>query len=170
MRLKDDYIAAGCCHPLPGDQIVGYYSYENVIRVHRADCANLMKAEGDRIVTLDWPDILAPEVFHPDDDFQLLDSIDYCILQHHQTLGVDYSLAVAAAAGLDQQTVFDRHAWLRERGLLQRVEPRMIQYRKHITKGKWIKHRNHTYYDLTEKGRRYLGHYRKQTGDQQNGE
>jgi predicted transcriptional regulator len=41
-------------------------------------------------------------------------------------------------------------------GALKRVEKLMIQYRKNIVKGKWIKHRNHTYYELTPKGERWI--------------
>jgi len=32
----------------------------------------------------------------------------------------------------------------------------MIRYRKGIVDGKWIKHRHHTYYALTQKGNRVL--------------
>ena len=60
---------------------------------------------------------------------------------------------------LDKQTVFDRHRKLREMGLLERVTATMVRYRKGIVDNKWIKHRNHTYFDLTDRGRKYLHHY-----------
>ena len=50
------------------------------------------------------------------------------------------------------------------RSSFERVEPLMIRYRKNIVKGKWIKHRNHTYYELTEKGRKYLAHHESIAG------
>ncbi len=159
MRLKDDYSAANCCRPTTGDDIIGYYSHNNIIKVHKLGCPNLAKAEQSRLIKLAWTDILAAEEFEPDKDYDDLDRIDFRILAHHQDYGFDYTLKMAAMLQLEKQIVFDRHNKLRGMDLLQRVEPKMIQYRKNIVKGKWIKHRNHTYYDLTEKGRHYLKYY-----------
>jgi hypothetical protein len=156
MKLKDEYIIAKCCRPEQSDVIVGYYSHANLIKVHKEGCANLNKTDPERLLKLEWADILEQPDPVPDDNIDLLDEIDFRILHHHGIMGVDYSLKVAAALHLAKQTVFDRHAKLRDMGLLERVKPRIIQYRKKIVKGKWIKHRNHTYYDLTEKGRLYL--------------
>jgi len=36
-----------------------------------------------------------------------------------------------------------------------------MQYRKGIVDNKWVKHRNHTYYKLTEKGTKYLDYFEK---------
>jgi hypothetical protein len=162
MLLKDDYIAANCCRPGLDDTIIGYYSHNNIIKVHKLGCPNLAKADQARLMTLKWADIMADAEFQPDDDYKSLDETDFSILDHHHNFGFDYTLKIAAVLHLDKQTVFDRHSTLREMGLLKRVEPRMIQYRKNIVKNKWIKHRNHTYYDLTEKGKQYLGYYRKE--------
>ncbi|MFH2049803.1 MAG: DUF2250 domain-containing protein, partial [bacterium] len=73
--------------------------------------------------------------------------------------GVDYSLVVARKLNIPKQAAFDCHKKLREMGLLERVKPLIIQYRKGIVDNKWIKHRNHTYYDLTDKGKSYLDCY-----------
>ncbi|MDD4052649.1 MAG: DUF2250 domain-containing protein [candidate division Zixibacteria bacterium] len=159
MKLKDDYLLARCCRPAQGERIIGYCSHDGPIKVHRAGCAALSKVEPDRIVTLEWNEIVAAEEFRPGDDFNLLDEIDFRILDHHAKLGVDYSLAVAGALRLDATAVFERHDRLRHLGLLVRVEPTMIQYRRNIVAGKWIKHRNHTYYELTPKGKAYLNHH-----------
>jgi len=166
MRLKDDYIIANCCNPEPDDPIIGYYSHNNIIKVHRQGCANLNKADQTRLVLLEWENILAGQEFRPDDDYAELDKFDMALLKHHRDYGFDYSLKVAAMLHMDRQIVFERHTKLRRMGLLERVEPRMIRYRKNIVPGKWIKHRNHTYYDLTEKGRQYYDFYRTQTGKQ----
>ncbi|UCD18045.1 MAG: DUF2250 domain-containing protein [Candidatus Zixiibacteriota bacterium] len=159
MKLKDAYILANCCTPTANDTIIGYFSYDNVIKVHRSGCANLARAAPARLMSLEWPNIIAEPDFRPDDDFDTLDGIDIAILKHHQELGVDYSLKVAAMLHMDRQTVFDRHRSLREMGLLERVKPVMMQYRKNVVKNRWIKHRNHTYYELTEKGKKYLAYY-----------
>ncbi|MBD3404228.1 DUF2250 domain-containing protein [candidate division GN15 bacterium] len=157
-RLKEPYVRARCCRPSPPDAIVGYYSHDNVLKVHDAACANLAKAERQRLVTLVWDDILAPDDDGPGEDFADLDATDFAILAHHRDLGIDYSLKVAAKLNIDKQLAFDRHRKLRDMGLLQRVEPVMVQYRKGVVDNKWIKHRNHTYYELTDKGLAYLSH------------
>ena len=159
MRLKDDYIAAKCCRPAPGDDITGYFSHDNIIKVHRSDCANLNGIDPERLLDLNWDDILDEAPFQPGHDYSELDEVDFMIMKHHRDMGVDYSLKVAKVLYIDKQTVFDRHNKLRNLEILQRVEPRIIRYRKGIVKNKWIKHRNHTYYDLTDKGNQYLDFY-----------
>ena len=69
---------------------------------------------------------------------------------------MDYSIVVSEMLGLPLDETQNRHRKLRELGGLKRVERRMIQYRKNIVKGKWIKHRNHTYYELTPKGEQWV--------------
>lgn len=164
MKLKDDYTIANCCQPTQEDEIIGYYSHNNIIKVHKLGCPNLTKAEQGRLVALEWAEIVVGMEFHPDDDYSRLDSVDFSVLDHHLKYGFDYSLKMASLLHLDKKTMFDKHSKLREMKLLERVEPKMIQYRKNIVKGKWIKHRNHTYYDLTEKGRLYLDHYLHRKG------
>ncbi len=160
LNFKDQYTQALCCEPGPNDAITGYFSHDRItIKVHRSDCHNLDKAPPDRLVKLKWSDILAEEAETPDDDFHDLDDLDWRIMQLHQEYGVDYSLKVARMLHADRQAVFDSHTKLREMGLLERVKPLIIQYRKGVVDNKWIKHRNHTYYDLTAKGLLYLEHF-----------
>ena len=112
-------------------------------------------------MALNWPDITAPEEFEPGVDYSQLDDIDLGILRHHRDFGIDYSLKVARDRGVSKEIAFDRHRKLRDIGLLERVEPTMVQYRKGVVKHKWIKHRNHTYYGLTKKGELYLDYFEK---------
>ena len=157
IRLKEDYTIAKCCNPTQSDEIIGYYSHTNVLKVHCTSCANLAKAEPDRLVKLEWDEILAvDETIDTSEVSAKLDKLDYAILSHHAEYGVDYSHKVARMLGQEKQTLFDRHHKLRDLMLLERVEPRMIRYRKGIVDNKWIKHRNHTYYDLTILGRACL--------------
>ncbi len=44
---------ANCCLPLPGDEIVGYITRGNGIRIHRKECTNIELFE-DRIVDAKW--------------------------------------------------------------------------------------------------------------------
>ena len=152
---------AECCNPKPGEAISGYYSYNNEMIVHRSDCSNLHKVEDERVIELKWKEILAQKPEEPEKDYSELNELDFLILAHHGKYGNDYSLKVARVLNRSRQEVFDSHAKLRSMGLLTRVKPLIIQYRKGIVDNKWIKHRNHTYYDLTDRGRLYLDYFRK---------
>ena len=156
MKLKEDYILAKCCNPSESDSITGYYSFDNIIKVHKTDCPNMNVTDQSRLVTLDWPDIIETDIFVPDADYKELNEIDFLVMNHHKIYGVDYSLKVAAMLSVDKKAVFDSHKKLRAMNIIERVKALMIQYRKGIAKNKWIKHRNHTYYNLTDKGTRYL--------------
>lgn len=156
LKLKEGYKVAGCCSPQPNDSIIGYFSYNNIIAVHKASCNNLQKTETKRLFSLSWVEILDRTEDKPEKDYHQLDELDFRILQHHQVMGVDYSLIVAKILKIEPEQAFERHGKLKSLKLLKRVEKVMIQYRKNIVDTKWIKHRNHTYYQITLKGERYL--------------
>ncbi|MBR1485319.1 MAG: bifunctional (p)ppGpp synthetase/guanosine-3',5'-bis(diphosphate) 3'-pyrophosphohydrolase [Prevotella sp.] len=51
------YIFPTCCHPIPGDDILGYINSKNQIEIHKRQCpvANRLKASyGNRIVDAKW--------------------------------------------------------------------------------------------------------------------
>ena len=155
-RLKENYRLAGCCAPVQGDEIIGFLKQDSpVISIHRSGCRELAKVSEDRLISLTWDEISDSNI-EPDisasPTFQALDDTDFAILQHHKMMGNDYAAVVAKATGIPRATIFERHKKLRDLGLVRRVQPVMIQYRKGIVKGKWIKHRNHTYYELTPEG------------------
>ena len=45
---------AGCCSPLPGDEIIGYITRGNGVAIHKTDCNNMQNADGNRIVRVHW--------------------------------------------------------------------------------------------------------------------
>ena len=56
-NLKSGYIIADCCHPIPGDDVLGYYNEEKHIVIHKRNCpvANTLKSShGDRILAATW--------------------------------------------------------------------------------------------------------------------
>ena len=160
------YKIAKCCAPQEGDTITGYFKEDGTIAVHDATCNAMQGLRTERLLKVTWDEIrktetttdiapLAPE-------FAELDETDYFILKHHQELGMDYSIVVAEALRIPLEEMHQRHRKLKELGVLKRVEGRIIHYRKNIVKGKWIKHRNHTYYELTPEGKMWIEAFENQ--------
>lgn len=50
---------AGCCHPLPGDNIIGYITIGRGISIHRENCPNVLhanEAQKQRLIDVTWTD------------------------------------------------------------------------------------------------------------------
>jgi GTP pyrophosphokinase len=48
---------AKCCHPVPGDQIIGYITQGKGVSIHRKDCANIFysqESHAERLVQVEW--------------------------------------------------------------------------------------------------------------------
>lgn len=50
-------IIAGCCQPLPGEEVIGFITQGRGVAVHRKDCQNILQSEREtpeRIIQVDW--------------------------------------------------------------------------------------------------------------------
>ena len=45
---------AGCCSPVPGDDIIGFVTRGRGVVVHRADCPNMRGVEPERLQPAEW--------------------------------------------------------------------------------------------------------------------
>jgi len=46
-----------CCHPVPGDKIIGYVTRSRGVSIHRQDCYNVTReSEKERLVHVEWGD------------------------------------------------------------------------------------------------------------------
>ncbi len=57
---------AGCCHPVPGDSIIGYITVGRGVTIHRQDCnnaLNLQETEPERLIEVSWGH--SPEYAYP---------------------------------------------------------------------------------------------------------
>ena len=61
------YEIASCCHPIPGDPVIGIRETDGTIYVHKKTCSvadSMASKFGDRVVVPDWADI-APDTAFP---------------------------------------------------------------------------------------------------------
>lgn len=71
---------ANCCRPIPGDSIIGYISKGQGVKVHRADCPNIVN-EKKRLIPVQWEESLDEKqyevnlIIHSDDRNYLLSDI-----------------------------------------------------------------------------------------------
>ncbi|MGH2331489.1 DUF2250 domain-containing protein [Thermoanaerobacter mathranii] len=85
--------------------------------------------------------------------------LDLTILAYLKKLGPEYAKFLARHLGLSLEESRKRLQSLEKRGLIKRVERRIVKY--YHRQRKSVKHRNHTYYELTREGELFLRQARK---------
>ena len=83
---------ANCCHPLPGDKIIGYITQGRGITVHRRDCPNIIhEEEKERLIKVEWGEVaqVYPVMIHVDawDRVGLVRDISAIIAEEGVNLG-----------------------------------------------------------------------------------
>ena len=92
-NIKSSYIIADCCHPIPGDDVLGYYDDDKHITIHKRNCpvANTLKSShGDRILAAKWDthkklNFIVPIQIKGIDDLGVLNEITAIISQQMNT-------------------------------------------------------------------------------------
>ncbi len=55
--LGRDYMLADCCHPIPGDEVLGYVDEKGMVHIHMIDCPEALKlksSHGKQICAATW--------------------------------------------------------------------------------------------------------------------
>ena len=55
--ISKEYIMAECCHPIPGDDVLGYIDEQNRVIIHKRQCpvaVKLKSSYGNRIIATQW--------------------------------------------------------------------------------------------------------------------
>jgi guanosine-3',5'-bis(diphosphate) 3'-pyrophosphohydrolase len=84
---------ANCCNPIPGEDIIGFISRTEGIKIHKKSCKNLTNLfleEPDRIIDVQWPEETEDEFFvgiriSGEDNPGMLNEITHVISSHDNT-------------------------------------------------------------------------------------
>ncbi len=55
--ISKEYLMAPCCHPIPGDDVLGYINEQNQVVIHKRQCpvaVKLKSSYGNRIIATQW--------------------------------------------------------------------------------------------------------------------
>lgn len=109
---------ARCCHPLPGDPVVGHLSAGKGIVVHRAECRNLgeLKADPEKLFPLEWADSI-------DEDFLVALRLE---VESHRGLVAELAgIITDAEANIERIGIEERDARLATVNLVLAVRDRV---------------------------------------------
>jgi GTP pyrophosphokinase len=98
-----------CCHPIPGEEIIGYLTRGRGISVHKADCPRIIN-EPERIVDIEWTPVEnitypAPILVECDNRPGMLAEITTLIAQYKVNIDTIGSHRLRRETGYDQFTL-----------------------------------------------------------------
>lgn len=84
---------ANCCNPIPGEDIIGFISKTEGIKIHKKSCknlSNLFLTDPARIIDVQWPDQVDEDFYvgikiHGEDRPGMLNEITHVISTHNNT-------------------------------------------------------------------------------------
>ncbi len=88
-------------------------------------------------------------------DITQIGKTDKKLLKYLKEMGPDYPWLLSVRIGIPYKEAKEDLENLNRKGFIQKVEGRIVEYR-HKRRFKNTKHRNHTYYDLTRRGKLIL--------------
>ncbi len=56
------YKLAGCCHPVPGDDIIGFISRGRGVIIHKSGCKNIIGGDENRIIEVGWKSAVSSDI------------------------------------------------------------------------------------------------------------
>ena len=98
-----------CCHPIPGDEIIGYLTRGRGISIHRANCPRIIN-EPERILDIEWTPVgnltyPAPIIVECDNRPGMLADITTLIAQYKVNIDTIGSHRLNRETGYDQFTL-----------------------------------------------------------------
>ena len=84
---------ANCCNPIPGEDIIGFISKTEGIKIHKKSCknlSNLFLTDPASIIEVQWPEQVEEDFFvgikiHGEDRPGMLNEITHVISTHNNT-------------------------------------------------------------------------------------
>lgn len=93
---------ASCCHPLPGDPIIGYITRSHGVTVHRRDCINVINIEDKRrLIQVSWGEV--QDVYPVDIEIHAWDRVG--LLRDITTVIADAKINIASLSTTYQNEV-----------------------------------------------------------------
>jgi guanosine-3',5'-bis(diphosphate) 3'-pyrophosphohydrolase len=120
------YYLAGCCHPIPGETIIGVVTRGRGISIHRQGCHNLELVESDRLISVKWNEAAEkssrPETYPVKVQIEALDRVGVLkdILSRLSDQGINVRHASVKTA-LGQPAIIDLGIDIRARIQLEQV-------------------------------------------------
>ncbi|MCP5140872.1 MAG: bifunctional (p)ppGpp synthetase/guanosine-3',5'-bis(diphosphate) 3'-pyrophosphohydrolase [Gammaproteobacteria bacterium] len=91
---------AGCCHPIPGDRVIGFMSAGRGLVIHRNDCRNARKSEDpDRWIDVEW-------AAQPEGEYQVSVRVD--VANRRGALASIASAIAAAESNIENVQINER--------------------------------------------------------------